>query len=285
MENSDLAPVTINLGGGGSARAISDEEKSEAVFNVYFNGEPVGNSVSGNFSALYNVGQNLTVRVEAFVSGRRIASGESILTVSAEQNVVNIVLIEDREVTPGNSDTPSQPGEGDSPEQPGDEDPGSGSHPPVDNTIEVSGAAELTNVLANAESDSVIKLMANIDITTPLSISKDMTLDLNGYTITQTTNQQRIISFNGTDALTLTLNDSRGGGMLTSTSGNTCSNGAIYVKANMKFIMNGGTITGNSSTSGGGAVYIYIMVLLRCMKVELKITQLLQIIKEVVLYI
>lgn len=248
-ENSDVAPVTINLGGSGSARAISAEEKSASVFNVYFNGELVGTNVSGNFSDFYTVGQMLTVRVEAFVYGIRIASGESSLTVAAEQNIVNIILREDREEEPSNPDIPYQPGD--------DSDPGSGSHPPADNTIEVSGAAELMNVLANADSDSVIKLMANIDITNALTISKNITLDLNGYAITQTVSGQRIISLNAD--VTLTLNNTGGAesGKLTSTNGiNVGSNGAIFLRANSTLIMNGGTITGNTSTGGGGAVYM-----------------------------
>lgn len=259
LGNSDIASVTINFGGSGPARAISAEEKSSAVFDVYFNGERVGTKVSGNFSAFFTVGQNLMARVEAFVDGRRIASGESSLTVVAGENIVNIILREDREAEP--STPPSQPGSGggDSPAQ-----------PPVDNAFEVRTEAELKNALADtADATATIKLMANIDLTDdanlptkPLTISKDTTLDLNGYTIKQTVTGQRIISLNTNvnPNVTLTLNDTSGAGSgkLTSTDGINVGNmGAIYVKENTTLIMNGGTITGNTSTGGGGAVYIY----------------------------
>lgn len=57
---------------------------------------------------------------------------------------------------------------------------------PKDNAIYVDSATELTTAIADAESEDVIKLKANIDLETKITIDKEVTINLNGKTLSVT---------------------------------------------------------------------------------------------------
>lgn len=95
MIQDATASVTINLGGG--ARAISAEDRASAVFDVYFDGNLVGSRVSGSFNAEATAGTTIVVRLDAFVRGDLVATGQSSLYVQNGENGVTIIL---REIQP-----------------------------------------------------------------------------------------------------------------------------------------------------------------------------------------
>lgn len=99
MIQDATASVTINLGGG--ARAISAEDKASAVFDVYFDGNLVGSRVAGNFNADATVGTTIVVRIDAFVRGDLVATGQSSLYVQNGENGVTIILREIQTQTGG----------------------------------------------------------------------------------------------------------------------------------------------------------------------------------------
>lgn len=92
MIEDATASVSINLGGG--ARAISAEDKAVAVFDIYFDGNLVGSRVSGNFNAEADVGTTIVVRIDAFVRGDLVATGQSSLYVQNGENGVTVILHE-----------------------------------------------------------------------------------------------------------------------------------------------------------------------------------------------
>lgn len=95
------AKITIHMGEKGSARAISDAEKSASTLNVYFNDSLVASNVSGTYNGMAQVGIRLNIRVDAIVNGKRIARGENTITVRSPSNDVDIKLYENREQSSG----------------------------------------------------------------------------------------------------------------------------------------------------------------------------------------
>lgn len=148
---------------------------------------------------------------------------------------------------------------------------------------EVSTADELTAAIAGVNFDT-IKLAANIDISTSLTVNRpDVTLDLNGYTLTSgDTECDDIFSVNEHGNLTVKDSGTGGkidgqnkncgfciyGGVLTLESGTitNCTTdgdgGAVDISSGDsegvygKFVMNGGAITNCKVSDDGGAVDI-----------------------------
>lgn len=133
--------------------------------------------------------------------------------------------------------------------------------PPVATIEETSqGYATLQEAVDGVENGQTIKLLADVDLTTPVTTrAVDFTLDLNGKTITDTASYAAI---NHSVAGTLTIKDSSGGGSIIG-SFDISSGGAraIYVNhANANLIIDGGIITGGRFTnydgSGGNAIQV-----------------------------
>ena len=142
---------------------------------------------------------------------------------------------------------------------------------------EVSTADELTAAIAGVKFDTV-KLAANISISSTLTVNRpDVTLDLNGYTLTCGDAEcDDIFSVNEHGNLTVKDSGTGGkidgqnnncgfsinGGILTLKSGtiiNCTTNGdggAVDISDGGKFEMNGGAITNCKATDDGGAVDI-----------------------------
>ncbi|MBE6341721.1 MAG: hypothetical protein E7069_13495 [Bacteroidales bacterium] len=117
----------------------------------------------------------------------------------------------------------------------------------------------LTDALEAAQDDDVITLLSNVNLTNVLTVNKNITLDLAGYTIDRGLANSETAESNGNVInvdydCTLTLDDSSVDKTGTITGGyNNSYSGGVYVKGT--FVMNAGTITGNQTTGGGGGVY------------------------------
>lgn len=108
-------------------------------------------------------------------------------------------------------------------------------------------------------------LTDNITISSTISITGDVTLDLNGHTLTYqnegTKGSVLKVGDGGSNSGNLTLQDSGTGGKITGGTGfsgtNTdTSGGGVYVNKGSTFTMTGGTIENCSATIGGG-VYVH----------------------------
>ena len=145
---------------------------------------------------------------------------------------------------------------------------------------EVSNEPELTAALADS-ANGVVRLTADITITAGLKITRDVTVDLNGYVLRYDEAANPDSIFRVTSGSTLTLTDSAptashsdaslpAGGLITGGKGFKYDNGAgqsynyygggVYVEAGASFMLAGGTIYACGVQSGanqafGGGIY------------------------------
>ena len=133
--------------------------------------------------------------------------------------------------------------------------------------VKVSTADELQSNITAGKS---VKLMADINITSTLKISRSLTLDLNGYVLKMTGDGSVLyVKKDGSDTVALTITDSRpqnphtgsyaglpAGGVITGGTGtredwthyNTLG-GAVFLEKDTTLKLEGGTLTGNSCSS------------------------------------
>lgn len=216
MANDTLSTVSINLGGRG--RAINEADKAVAVFDVYFNGRLVGEKVSGVFNSNAMVDTTLLVRVNAFVNGAMIATGQTSERIRSGQNNITVVL---KEIV-----VPSVA------------------------KIDDEEYKDFMTAFNAVQAGQTLTLLADVGITQKLTVNKNITLDLNGHTLS---GNNSFLLFEISSGKTFTLRDSGSGGKITGGySGN--FGGAFYVMGT--FDMYGGTITGNYAGSLGGGVYV-----------------------------
>ena len=99
-----------------------------------------------------------------------------------------------------------------------------------------------------------VQLSGNIALTGTLSINnKNLSIDLNGHTITAA-NNQRAFNINGG---TLEIKDSVGNGIIQGNGTVTGSGGAIYMEGSGSALtISGGTIQGFTASTSGGGVYM-----------------------------
>ena len=117
-----------------------------------------------------------------------------------------------------------------------------------------AGATEptLQEMIDKANAGDTITLNSNTEIAATLEITKNLTLDLNGYTLRMTGNRSVLCVYNGA---TLTIQDSSTAKSGTITGGNAEDGGGVCVEAYATLEMTGGCITGCRAEDGGG-VYI-----------------------------
>ncbi len=130
-------------------------------------------------------------------------------------------------------------------------------------TVTISDANSLSNALQNTSysNGEILQLTANISTDSTLAVASgvDVTLDLNGYSITNN-GSSSVITVSSGGTLTLTDDSAAGDGKITG--GSAASGGGVYVSGS--FIMVEGTISGNTATgssstdvvAGGGGVYV-----------------------------
>ena len=135
--------------------------------------------------------------------------------------------------------------------------------------VEVRTADDLQEKIAAGKS---VKLMADINITSTLKISRSLTLDLNGHVLKMTGDGSVLrVKKDGPDRVTLIITDSRpqnphgsyadlpAGGVITGGKGTDAGGsvrsvgGAVFLENGTTLKLEGGTLTGNSSH---GSVFI-----------------------------
>ena len=122
-----------------------------------------------------------------------------------------------------------------------------------------AGATEptLQEMIDKANAGDTITLNSNMEIAATLEITKNLTLDLNGYTLRMTGNRSVLCVYNGA---TLTIQDSSTAKSGTITGGNATDGGGVYIGGTSSeghLVMTGGTITGCHVSSRGGGVLVY----------------------------
>ena len=137
--------------------------------------------------------------------------------------------------------------------------------PDVTNPLVSTAWATLPDLQAKidaAADNATITLDSNTEIAATLQITKNLTIDLNGYTLRMTGNRSVLCVYNGA---TLTITDSSTAKSGTITGGNAGDGGGVYIGGNSSeghLVMTGGTITGcatDSSRGGGrgGGVFVF----------------------------
>ena len=117
-----------------------------------------------------------------------------------------------------------------------------------------TSVSDLTGLTAAAKNGGNVQLSGNIALTGTLSINnKNLSIDLNGHTITAA-NNQRAFNINGG---TLEIKDSVGNGIIQGNGTVTGSGGAIYMEGSGSALtISGGTIQGFTASTSGGGVYM-----------------------------
>ena len=115
--------------------------------------------------------------------------------------------------------------------------------------------SDLTGLTAAATNGGNVQLSGNITLTGTLSInSKNLSIDLNGHTITAANNQR---AFNISNDGTLEIKDSVGNGIIQGNGTVTGHGGAIYMEGSGSALtISGGTIQGFTASTSGGGVYM-----------------------------
>ena len=130
----------------------------------------------------------------------------------------------------------------------------------VTNPLLTTAAASemaLQERINQANAGATITLNSNTEIAAALKITKNLTLDLNGYTLRMTGNRSVLCVYNGA---TLTIQDSSTAKSGTITGGNATDGGGVYIGGTSSeghLVMTGGTITGCHVSSRGGGVLVY----------------------------
>jgi len=117
--------------------------------------------------------------------------------------------------------------------------------------VEVRTADELQS---NITAGNSVKLMADINITSTLKISRSLTLDLNGCTL-RMTGTGSVLKVSGRATLTIQDSSAEGTGTITGGNAEDGDGGGVDVEAYATLEMTGGCITGCRAEDGGG-VYI-----------------------------
>lgn len=117
-----------------------------------------------------------------------------------------------------------------------------------------TSVSDLTGLRDAARDGGNVQLSGNIALTGTLSINnKNLSIDLNGHTITAA-NNQRAFNINGG---TLEIKDSVGNGIIQGNGTVTGSGGAIYMEGSGSALtISGGTIQGFTASTSGGGVYM-----------------------------
>ena len=113
-------------------------------------------------------------------------------------------------------------------------------------TTHYTTLAEAVNA---AEAGTTVKLLSDISVSNVIDITKDLTLDLNGKTITVETQNGRPFDIKSAVSFTVEAN---GGGMIIPTSNQNCY-GLFKVSAAATLTLNGGTYKGDTNR---GSAYI-----------------------------
>lgn len=118
-----------------------------------------------------------------------------------------------------------------------------------------TSVSDLTGLTAAATNGGNVQLSGDITLTGTLYINnKELSIDLNGHTITAANNQR---AFNISNGGTLEIKDSVGKGIIQGNGTVTGRGGAIYMEGSGSALtISGGTIQGFTASTSGGGVYM-----------------------------
>lgn len=118
-----------------------------------------------------------------------------------------------------------------------------------------TSVSDLTGLTAAATNGGNVQLSGDITLTGTLYINnKELSIDLNGHTITAANNQR---AFNISNGGTLEIKDSVGKGIIQGNGTVTGHGGAIYMEGSGSALtISGGTIQGFTASISGGGVYM-----------------------------
>ena len=111
----------------------------------------------------------------------------------------------------------------------------------------------MESAAARAKHGGTVTLLQNTEIDGTLNVKKDMTLDLNGYTLSQV-GTGSIFEIGGYKTFVLT--DTSEGGFGEITGGNAQNGGGVHVNGGSAFIMRGGRISNCTAAGNGGGVAV-----------------------------
>ena len=120
-------------------------------------------------------------------------------------------------------------------------------------TVGESYYTDIQAAIDAAAENATVKLIGDVSINSTINISKDLTLDLNGFTVTQT-GSGSVIEING--GKTFTLTDSGTGAPGAITGGKAARGGGVNMGKGSTFNLERATISYCSATSEGGGVYV-----------------------------
>lgn len=124
--------------------------------------------------------------------------------------------------------------------------------------VEVNGVSytTITEALAHVENGNIVKLLDNVTSEeldkAPYNINKNITIDLNGKTITSTENEAIFNVGDGTNKVELTIKDSASGGTITTST----PYPTIRVKEGSELVVEGGKIENTNAESETGAIQV-----------------------------
>ena len=111
----------------------------------------------------------------------------------------------------------------------------------------------LTEALGSAVDGETVQLIANTTVTDSLSLTKSITLDLNGKTVDWTTDASYALYVSSG---TLTIQDSAGGGALNITSTYAKANAYGILAKGGNLVLESGTVSYSTTTNGSGCAAI-----------------------------
>jgi len=135
----------------------------------------------------------------------------------------------------------------DTPEPTAEEDSPAPSSPVTGNgAASVNGTeyATLAEAVEKAQSDQTVTLLNDTEVSTQILITKNITLDLNGHTITNNVVNERLLCVT---AGSLTIDGTMNGSAMRIPAGNTASYGFIKMCAQTALTLNGGSYSGISA--------------------------------------
>ena len=124
-----------------------------------------------------------------------------------------------------------------------------------ENTVATIGEDEYTSLadaIAAAQEGETVVLQQDVEVGTPIAVAASITLDLNGKTITNLVEKERLFSVTASG---FTVDGTTAGSAMTIPESNTGSYGFIKIAAKSTVTLNGGTYSGN--TDNGAFVKVF----------------------------
>lgn len=121
----------------------------------------------------------------------------------------------------------------------------------------VATCTSLAEAIEKAADGQTVKLLRNVTVTSTIDISKSLTLDLNGCTVTSEVNEARAFEVSAS-GVTFTVNGETDGSAMAIADGAESSRGLVHISAaNVTLTVNGGTYSGSVVTDEGDTTGLF----------------------------